>query len=75
MLAQLESLLLAKSNWVRIAGKIVSNFVNLDYVVGYSSGPDGGYILVLTTGENVVVTAKDMPQCKDQGIWIFLTGP
>jgi hypothetical protein len=26
---------------------------------GYSSGPDGGYILVLTTGEDVVVTAKD----------------
>ena len=59
MLAQLESLLLPKSNWVRIAGTTFSNFVNLDYVVGYSSGPDGGYILVLTTGENVVVTAKD----------------
>jgi hypothetical protein len=59
MLAQLESLLLPKNNWVRIAGTTVSNFVNLDYVVGYSSGPDGGYILVLTTGENVVVTAKD----------------
>jgi len=59
MLAQLESLLLPKNNWVRIAGTTVSNFVNLDYVVGYSTGPDGGYILVLTTGENVVVTAKD----------------
>jgi hypothetical protein len=59
MLAQLESLLLPKSNWVRIAGATFSNFVNLDYVVGYSSGPGGGYILVLTTGEDVVVTAKD----------------
>jgi hypothetical protein len=36
-----------------------SNFVNLDYVIGYSSGPYGGYILVLTTREDVVVTAKD----------------
>jgi hypothetical protein len=59
MLAQLESLLLPKSNWVRIAGTTISNFVNLDYVVGCSSGPGGGYILVLTTGEDVVVTAKD----------------
>jgi hypothetical protein len=59
MLAQLESLLLPKSNWVRIAGPTFSNFVNLDYAVGYSSGPGGGYILVLTTGEDIVVTAKD----------------
>src|SRR6202162_6752051 len=59
MLAQLESLLLPKSNWVRIAGTTVSNFVNLDYVVGYSSGPGGGYILVSATGENVVVAVKD----------------
>ena len=59
MLAQLESLLMPKSNWVRIVGTTFSNFVNLDYVVGYSSGPGGGYLLVLTTGEDVVVTAKD----------------
>jgi hypothetical protein len=59
MLAQLESLLMPKSNWVRIAGTTSSIFVNLDYVVGYSSGPGGGYLLVLTTGEDVVVTAKD----------------
>jgi hypothetical protein len=59
MVAQLESLLLPKNNWVEIFGTTFSVFVNLDYVVGYSPGPGGGYILVLTTGENVVVTAKD----------------
>ena len=59
MLAQLESLLLPKSNWVRIPGTSSSIFVNLDYIVGYSSGPGGGYILVLTTGEKVVATAQD----------------
>jgi hypothetical protein len=59
MLAQLESLLLPKNNWVRITGTTSSVFVNLDYVVGYSSGPSGGYILVLTTGDDVVVAAKD----------------
>ena len=59
MLAQLESLLMPKSNWVRIGGTTSSIFVNLDYVVGYSSGPGGGYLLVLTNGEDVVVTAKD----------------
>jgi hypothetical protein len=42
MLAQLESLLLPKSNWVRIPGSNSSIFVNLDYIVGYSSGPGGG---------------------------------
>jgi hypothetical protein len=59
MLTQLASLLLQKRNWVQIAGTDSSIFVNLDYVVGYSSGSAGGYLLVLTTGENVVVTAKD----------------
>ena len=59
MLAHLESLLLPKSNWVRIPDASFSIFVNLDYVVGYSSDPGGGYNLVLTTGEDVVVTAKD----------------
>jgi hypothetical protein len=59
MVAQLESLLLPKNNWVEIFGTTFSVFVNLDYVVGYSPGPGGGNILVLTTGENVVVTAKD----------------
>ena len=59
MLAQLESLLLPKSNWVRIPGTSSSIFVNLDYIVGYSSSPGGGYILVSTTGENVVVAVKD----------------
>jgi hypothetical protein len=34
-------------------------FVNLDYVVGYSSGFGGGYILVLTTGEDVIVSPRD----------------
>ena len=58
-LAELESLLLPKSNWVRIAGTTFSNCVNLDFVVGCSSSPGDGYILVLTTGEDVVVTAKD----------------
>jgi hypothetical protein len=59
MLVQLESLLLPKRNWVQVPGTRLSNFVNLDYVIGYSSGPGGGYILFLTTGEDVVVTAKD----------------
>jgi hypothetical protein len=59
MLAQLESLLLPKSNWVRVPDRKVAMFVNLDYVVGYTSGPDGGYNLILTTGEDVVVSAKD----------------
>ena len=59
MLAQLESLLLPKSNWVEVPGRKIINFVNLDYVVGYTAGQDRGYNLVLTTGEDVVVTAKD----------------
>jgi hypothetical protein len=59
MLAQLDSLLLTKRNWVRVPAVSVSVFVNLDYVVGYSAGPVGGYILVLTTGEDVVVTSND----------------
>jgi hypothetical protein len=59
MLEQLESILITKSNWVQIHGTNISIFVNLDYVVGCSSGPGGGYILVLTTGEDVVVTAED----------------
>jgi hypothetical protein len=59
MVAQLESLLLPKINWMEIPGTTFSVFVNLDYVVGYSPGLGGGYILVLTTGENIVVTAKD----------------
>jgi hypothetical protein len=61
MLSQLESLLLPKSKWVRIPEATLSIFVNLDYVVGYSSGSGGGYILFLTNGEKVVVTAKDNP--------------
>jgi hypothetical protein len=59
MLSQLDSLLLPKRNWVRVPAVSVSIFVNLDYVVGYSAGPVGGYILVLTTGEDVIVTAND----------------
>jgi hypothetical protein len=70
MLVQLESLLLSKSNWVRVLDKDLSTSVNLDYVVGYSHGLGGGYILVLTTGENVVVSAKDdaaMTKIRDFG--------
>ena len=59
MLEQLESILITKSNWVQIHDTNNSIFVNLDYVVGCSSGPGGGYILVLTIGEDVVVTAAD----------------
>ena len=59
MMAQLESLLLPKRNWVRVSGPGLTSFVNLDYVVGYSSGSSGGYTLVLTTGEEVMVTARD----------------
>ena len=59
MLAQLEALLLPKRNWVRVSGPDITIFVNLDYVVGYSSGSGGGYILVLTTGEDVIVPARD----------------
>jgi hypothetical protein len=59
MLAQLESLVLPKSNWVRVLDKDLAVLVNLDYVVGYSPSPGGGYILVLTTGEKVVATAQD----------------
>jgi hypothetical protein len=59
MLAQLEALLLPKSNWVRVSGPELSIFVNLDYVVGYSIGSGGGYTLVLTTGENVIVSGRD----------------
>jgi hypothetical protein len=44
---------------VRVPGSKITNFVNLDYVVGYTAGQDRGYNLVLTTGEDVVVTAKD----------------
>jgi hypothetical protein len=43
MLAQLESLLLPKSNWVQVPGRKITNFVNLDYVVGYTAGQDRGY--------------------------------
>ena len=59
MLAQLESLVLPKRNWVRVLDKDLAVLVNLDYVVGYSPGPGGGYILVLTTGEKVVASAQD----------------
>jgi hypothetical protein len=59
MLSQLEALLLQKRNWVRVSGSDLTMFVNLDYVVGYSSVSDGGYILVLTTGEDVIVPARD----------------
>ncbi|HTC13871.1 MAG TPA: hypothetical protein VK692_06600 [Chthoniobacterales bacterium] len=59
MLAQLEALLLPKSNWVRVSGPELSIFVNLDYVVGYSIGSGGGYTLVLTTGEDVIVSGRD----------------
>jgi hypothetical protein len=59
MLAQLEALLLPKRNWVRVSGRDLTVFVNLDYVVGYSIGSSGGYTLVLTTGEDVVVGARD----------------
>jgi hypothetical protein len=59
MLAQLEGLLLPKRNWVRVSGRDLTVFVNLDYVVGYSIGSGGGYTLVLTTGENVIVSARD----------------
>ena len=59
MLSQLEALLLQKRNWVRVSGPDLTMFVNLDYVVGYSSGSGGGYILVLTTGEDVIVPARD----------------
>jgi hypothetical protein len=59
MLAQLESLVRPKSNWVRVRDQDLAVLVNLDYVVGYSPGPGGGYILVLTTGEKVVATAED----------------
>ena len=59
MLAQLEALLLPKRNWVQVSGRDLTVFVNLDYVVGYSIGSSGGYTLVLTTGEDVVVGARD----------------
>ena len=59
MLAQLEALLLPKRNWVRVYGRELTIFVNLDYVVGYSIGSGGGYTLVLTTGEDVIVGARD----------------
>jgi hypothetical protein len=59
MLAQLEALLLPKRNWVRVSGPDLTIFVNLDYVVGYSTGSVGGSALVLTTGEDVIVTARD----------------
>ena len=59
MLAQLEALLLPKRNWVRVSGAELSIFVNLDYVVGYSIGSGGGYTLVLTTGEDVIVSGRD----------------
>ena len=59
MLSQLEALLLQKRNWVRVSGTALTMFVNLDYVVGYSSGSGGGYIVVLTTGEDVIVPARD----------------
>jgi hypothetical protein len=59
MLEQLESFLRPRSNWARVLEKDFAIFVNLDYVVGYSPGPGGGYNLVLTTGENIVVTARD----------------
>jgi hypothetical protein len=59
MLAQLEALLLPKRNWVRVSGPELTIFVNLDYVVGYSIGSGGGYTLVLTTGEDVIVSGRD----------------
>jgi len=59
MLAQLEALLLPKRNWVRVSGPELSIFVNLDYVVSYSIGSGGGYTLVLTTGEDVIVSGRD----------------
>ena len=59
MLAQLEALLLPKRNWVRVSGPELTIFVNLDYVVGTSVGSSGGYTLVLTTGEDVIVSARD----------------
>jgi hypothetical protein len=59
MLAQLEALLLPKRNWVRVSGPDLIIFVNLDYVVGYSSGSGGGYTLILTTGDDVIVNARD----------------
>jgi hypothetical protein len=59
MLAQLGALLLSKRNWVRVSGPKVTIFVNLDYVVGYSIGSGGGYTLFLTTGEDVIVSARD----------------
>jgi hypothetical protein len=59
MLSQLEALLLPKRNWVRVSGPDLTIFVNLEYVVGYSSGSGGGYILVLTTGEDINVPARD----------------
>ena len=59
MLAQLEALLLPKGNWVRVSGRELTVFVNLDYVVGYSIGSGGGYTLVLTTGEDVIVSGRD----------------
>ena len=59
MLTQLEALLLPKRNWVRVSGPELTIFVNLDYVVGYSIGSGGGYALVLTTGEDVIVSARD----------------
>ena len=40
-------------------GPELSIFVNLDYVVGYSIGSGGGYTLVLTTGEDVIVSGRD----------------
>jgi hypothetical protein len=59
MLAQLEALLLPKRNWVRVSGPELTIFVNLDYVVGYSTGSGGRYTLILTTGEDVLVSATD----------------
>jgi hypothetical protein len=59
MLAQLEALLLPKKNWVQVSDPNLTIFVNLDYVVGYSTGSGGGYSLVLTTGEDIIVTASD----------------
>ena len=59
MLAQLEALLLPKRNWVRVSGPELTIFVNLDYVVGTSVGSSGGYTLVLTTGEDVIVSGRD----------------
>jgi hypothetical protein len=38
--------------------------VNLDCVVGYSSGSGGGYILVLTSGEDIIVPARDDEEIK-----------